>query len=265
MGAAVLYRCRSGFSRERRGFGSRGGYSRLKPLLQRPRRTRGLGFTLIEVLVALAIMAVMAVMTWRAIDGMTRAQAATQRHADEVLALQAGLGQWRADLDAMMAWPDENGAMPAGAAGRRSLAWDGRVLRLTRMLTDTPAAGLRVVAWTRRADGGQWLRWQSPPLASQAAWIAAWNAAAQWGQGAAAPGPQAGGAQAVAIATLESWQLLYYRNNAWTNPLSSGTDGLGNDNALPDGVRLVITLAPGQALAGALQVDWVRPDFGGAQ
>ena len=40
------------------------------------------GFTLIEVLVALAIMAVMAVMSWQAIDGMTRTQERARTHAE---------------------------------------------------------------------------------------------------------------------------------------------------------------------------------------
>jgi len=228
----------------------------------KPRSLRG--FTLVEVLVALAIMALMAALTWRGIDGMVRAQAVTRRHSDDVLALQAGLTQWRADLDALMSWPGDTGVMPTGPAGRRSLAWDGSVLRITRMLTDTPDAGLRVVAWTRRDSDGQWLRWQSAPVLSQTAWIAAWNAAASWGS-SAAQGALPGGAQAVAVAALEDWRLLYFRNNAWTNPLSSGAQGLDNTNALPDGVRLTLTLAPGQSLAGPVQIDWVRPDFGGAQ
>lgn len=223
------------------------------------------GFTLVEVLVALAIMAIMAALTWRGIDGMTRAQTATSRYTDDVLALQAGLTQWHADLDALMSWPGPDGAIPStGAAYRRSLAWDGSVLRLTRMLTDTPDAGLRVVAWTRRGGDGQWLRWQSPPVLSQSAWIAAWDAAGRWGQ-TAPQGALPGGAQAVAIAGLQDWQLLYFRNNAWTNPLSSGAEGVNNTNALPDGVRLTITLAPGQSLSGPMQIDWVRPEFGAAQ
>jgi general secretion pathway protein J len=216
------------------------------------------------VLVALVIMALIAALSWRGIDSMTRAQAVTQRATDEVLTLQAGLAQWRADLNAMMNWPTESGVPPAGAAGSRSLAWDGSVLRITRMLTDVPAAGLRVVAWTRRAADGQWLRWQSAPVRTQGAWIAAWEQAAGWGQ-AAAQDALPGGAPPVAIAVLQGWQLLYFRNNAWTNPLSSGAEGADNTNALPDGVRLVIDLAPGQSLSGPVQIDWVRPDFGGAQ
>ena len=63
------------------------------------------GFTLVELLVALGILSVIAVLSWRGIDSMTRAQQLTQQHGDQVLALQAGLAQWRADLDALMSWP----------------------------------------------------------------------------------------------------------------------------------------------------------------
>jgi general secretion pathway protein J len=38
-----------------------------------------------------------------------------------------------------------------------------------------------------------------------------------------------------------------------------------NPNAanLPDGVRLVLVLPPGQAISGKLTRDWIRPNFGG--
>ena len=225
------------------------------------------GFTLIEVLVALSIMAVIAVLTWRGIDGMARAQESTRAYTDDVLALQAGLAQWRTDLDAMMSWPAaptvQGTPQPTETASQRSLAWDGNTLRITRTSAGDAAAGLRVVAWTRRPASGQWLRWQSAPVQSQNAWAAAWEAAARWGQSGGTA--EAGAGQAVRIAAALDWQLHYFRNNAWTNPLSSGAASGTETHTLPDGMRLFITLAPGQALAGPLIVDWVRPDFGGAQ
>ena len=224
------------------------------------------GFTLIELLVALSLVAVIAVLSWRGIDAMARAQQSTQQHTDEVLALQAGLAQWRADLDALMSWPAAPaapGQPPAsGPASQRSLAWDGRTLRITRSDAGDATAGLRVVAWTRQPTSGQWLRWQSPPLTSQAAWAAAWDAAARWSQ-AGGDGAPAGGASVVVVARALDWQLHYFRNNAWTHPLSSGAESGSATHVLPDGVRLFLTLAPGQALAGPLVLDWVRPDFGG--
>ena len=156
-----------------------------------------------------------------------------------------------------------DGALYTSNRGISFQPGDGSVLRITRMLTDTPAAGLRVAAWSRRAGDGQWLRWQSAPVRSHHAWLDAWDAAARWAQNGAPPGPQPGGAQAVALLAALDWQLHYYRANAWINPLSSASAGLGDTHALPDGVRLMITLAPGQSLAGPMVVDWVRPDFGG--
>ena len=222
------------------------------------------GFTLIEVLVALSIMAVIPLLTRRGIDRKARAQESTRAYTDDVLALQAGLAQWRTDLDAMMSWPAaptvQGTPQPTETASQRSLAWDGNTLRITRTSAGDAAAGLRVVAWTRRPASGQWLRWQSAPVQSQNAWAAAWEAAARWGQSGGTA--EAG---AVRIAAALDWQLHYFRNNAWTNPLSSGAASGTETHTLPDGMRLFITLAPGQALAGSLIVDWVRPDFGGAQ
>ena len=224
-------------------------------------RRRKAGFTLIEVLVALSLLAVMAVLSWRGIDGITRAQAATQRYTDEVLTLQAGLGQWRADLDAMMVWPTPAGADAARLPPQHSLVWNGSLLRITRQDSGEPGAGLRVVAWARREVDGRWLRWQSQPVRSHAAWDAAWQAAEGWGR---APVPvAAGGAQAVEVATLQDWQLFYYRNNAWSHPLSSAAEGAQNTQALPDAVRLNLTLAPGQSLSGPVVLDWVQPGYGG--
>jgi general secretion pathway protein J len=229
----------------------------MRAALAPPRAVKG--FTLIELLVAISVMALMAVLSWRGLDGMTRAQTQLQQRADEVLTLQAGVNQWGTDLDAIVQLPQ----MPA-------LDWDGRALRMTRR-SAAPVAGnpaqpgvlqdtVRVVAWSRRdVDGaGQWLRWQSPPLNTRGDVQTAWALAAQWAQN---PG-DAEKKREVRVALLSQWQVFFYRGGAWTNPLSSVGTGTP-DLTIPDGVRVVLTLPPGQAISGTLTRDWARPTLGG--
>ena len=227
------------------------------------------GFTLVEVMVAIGIMALMAMLSWRGIDGMTRSQATTQAYVDEVQTLQTGLAQWGADLDATLQ------LQPAQQIN--AIDWDGRALRLTRRSSNAEDNGLLVVAWTRRlVDGtGQWLRWQSPPLRSRAALTEAWQRAGLWAQN---PGDEEKKRE-VAITPLDQWQIFYFRNDAWSNPQSSagavlpsipasgaaGTVVTVSSQPIPDGVRLVLTLPPGQALSGTLTRDWVRPTLGGGK
>lgn len=222
------------------------------------------GFTLIELLVAIGVMALMAGLSWRGLDGMARTQTQVQLRADGVLALQAGLAQWGADLDAMVELPPTQ-----TQAQLPPLDWDGRGLRITRRSTVAPGGGLLVVAWARRnVDGtGQWLRWQSRPLQTRAELQSAWERAAQWAQN---PGDEEKRGE-VRITPLEQWQVFYFRSDAWTNPLSSDSaapaaaQAAANALTLPDGVRLVLTLPPGEAIGGTLTRDWVRPTVGGGK
>ncbi len=209
------------------------------------------GFTLVELLVALAVMAMMAVMGWSALDSMQHTNARTQAHSDAVLTLDAALTQWSADLDALAEHPTT-----------RAIDWDGRALRITRRHSADPAEGVLVVAWTRaqRAGTDQWLRWQSAPVRSRQAWQAAWQAAADWAQSPS----DAARRQEVVLAPLTQWQIYYFRGGAWSNPLSSSgsTAAAGSSAAqlahIPDGVRLVLTLPSPHPLAGTLTRDWAR-------
>ena len=230
------------------------------------------GFTLVELLVALFAMALLAVMSWRGLDGMARAQAQTQERADAVLTLQVGLAQWAADLDALVQLPQVT-----------AIDWNGRVLRLTRRSTASPTDGVLVVAWTQRAN--RWMRWQSPPLTQRGDVADAWQRADIWSSN---PGDEEKRYE-VAVAPLDEWQIFYFRADAWTNPLSSdattaaavpaaATAAAAAASApvaaaaaapatplIPDGVRLVLTLPAGGALAGKLTRDWVRPIVGGGK
>lgn len=219
------------------------------------------GFTLVELLVAMFALALLAIMSWRGLDGMTRAQALTEARADEALTLQVGLAQWGADLDALVQQPQ----VPA-------IEWNGRVLRLTRRSTAAATDGLLVVGWSRRVvDGrGMWLRWQSPPVVTRGEHEAAWQQADIW---AANPGDEQTRHE-VAVVPLDDWQIFFFREDAWTNPLSSDIRG-GPPAAtpvagktipiVPDGVRLVLNLPPGTSISGTLTRDWVRPTLGASR
>ncbi len=242
------------------------------------------GFTLIELMVALAIMALLALLSWRGLDGMARAQSQLRERTDSVLTLQTGLAQWSSDLDTVV----ETGLVSA-------MDYDGRVLRLTRRDTSAGDSPVRVVGWARRMIEGQnqgrgsWTRWQSPPVRSRADLLDAWGRVQAWAQNASSADQQ----REVAIAGLDQWQIFFYRNDAWSNPLSSAnaaSNAANNSNALassaagdggvvssstnanntaiavqPDGVRLVLTLSAGQALSGVISKDWVRPVIGGGK
>jgi general secretion pathway protein J len=227
------------------------------------------GFTLVELLVALFVMALLATLSWRGLDGMVRAQTATESRSDEVLTLQVGLAQWSADLDAIETLP-----------GTKAIDWNGRVLRLTRRSTAAVTDGVLVVGWTRRDVNGTptWLRWQSAPVTTRSDLEQAWQRADLWSQN---PGDE-DRAREVAIGPLEDWQIFYFRENAWTNPQSSDVTStsialtqatgarlnvagtpLADSAQLPDGVRIVLTLPAGRAISGVVTRDWVRPQLGG--
>ena len=147
-------------------------------------------------------------------------------------------------------------------------SWDGTRLAVT---ASAPDEGPVVVAWTRRAtnNGAQWLRWQSPPVRTRAQWQEAWAQAAQW---ARTPG-DAERRYEVALIPIDGWQVFYYRGGSWSNALSSagtpqGTapgvaQGADPSSAIPEGIRLQLTLSPGGALSGQLVRDWVSPLVGG--
>ncbi|MBS0293366.1 MAG: prepilin-type N-terminal cleavage/methylation domain-containing protein [Proteobacteria bacterium] len=224
-------------------------------------KARACGFTLVELLVAIAVMALLAIVSWRGLDGMVRAQQQTRERADAVLALQTIMDQWGADLDALQA-----------VERTEPMAWDGQVLRLTRRSMRQPDEGAVVVAWALRSVDGQaqWLRWQSAPVRTRGEWTDAWTRAAQW----ARTPSTAERRQETVLMPLAGWQLFFYRGGAWANALSTNTagsqpqtpGGLGNAAAsIPDGVRLQLTLPEGGALSGVITRDWVSPLLGGGK
>lgn len=223
------------------------------------------GFTLVEVLVALVVMSLMALLSWQGIDGMAKASSQHRARSDDVAAIQTALLQWRTDLDHMI---DASQTPPAALAGSTSngstakaIEFDSRVLRITRRFAGDE---MRVIAWGSRsvdsANGStrRFLRWVSEPVRTRGQWQAAWDQAARWGQNPS----EADRAQETGVLNIDEWQIFYYRNDSWSNPLSQ-TGSAFQSSAQPDGVRLILQLAPGQQPGGKLSLDWVQPTRAG--
>jgi general secretion pathway protein J len=236
------------------------------------------GFTLVEVLVALLIMAVMAVMAWQGVDGIARSRTISQSRMEQTLRLNTVIAQWDQDLTSIQ----DTTVVPL------SLSCDGTSVRLTRRTPD----GLQVVAWSARSDdsGQSWVRWASPPATTVAALQDDWLRSLQL------QGNEPGSLRA--LTGLSGWKVYFYQGNAWANCQSTGdlaaspsagaaqsatpsaapsaaasgaANGAGNGaanpasapaaavvparTALPQGVRIVLSFAPGSGIEGDLTRD----------
>lgn len=186
------------------------------------------GFTLVEVLVALALMATMAVMAWRGIDGMLRTREISQQSLVFSERLQTVMAQWELDLQNVQANSSELSA----------LAFDGNQLLLTRR----QRGGMQVVAWSLREQ--RLYRWASPVVTTQAALGEAYARSRQ--------ALQQDAQLVVALDGVAGWQLYYYRNNAWSNAQSSDDVNSEGSRVLPSGVRLQLEFVPGSGRDGTL-------------
>ena len=97
------------------------------------------GFTLVEVLIALALMAVMGGLSWQGLDSLLRSRSAVQAEHARSTVLGTVLAQWRADLNAAITLP--------GMGKDSGIDWDGRVLRITRRSTEVNADGSDTGMW----------------------------------------------------------------------------------------------------------------------
>lgn len=204
---------------------------------------RNHGFTLIEVLVALVIMSVMAMMSWRGIDAIMRTRDISQTKLEQTMRLQTVLAQWQQDLQSVQ----DVGTIPA-------LRFDGATLRMTR----SRPAGVQVVAWSMR--DGAWQRWESTVSSNFNDLLASYQYSLQLQD--KSPG------LVRAIEGVNAWQLYFYRGNAWSNAMSSDDAAAspsaaasavaGSDSppprrvALPTGVKFTMQFSQGGAWSGTL-------------
>ena len=125
---------------------------------------RAAGFTLVEVLVALVIMAILSAMAFRGIDAVMHAKDNALAATDRTLKLNTGMSQFEYDVSQIV----NTNVLP------QAIMFDGATLRVARR---TPQ-GIQLVLWT--LQDRRWQRWASGSYIHMSELTDAWMRTQQW-------------------------------------------------------------------------------------
>lgn len=195
-------------------------------------------FTLVEVMVALALMGLMSAMAYKGVSAMLTAQSTIEQSTESTAAMQRALAQWSQD------WTSA-----AGVLMRPGPHFTGNAVRMVR----GHSAGVgQVIAWKSGPTGLQRLAWPPAPVPDQLS--AQWDATWQWIQQSSTARPAQVQGQ---TASVDNWPMLgdmnlhYHMEAAWTNPFNTDTS-----DGWPDAVRLDLKSPHGRVV-----LDWRNPNI----
>ena len=127
-------------------------------------RRRHAGFTLVEVMVALMIMAILAAMAFRGMEALVRAKNSALLSTDRTLKLNTGMSQFEYDISQVI----DSKVLP------QPLMFDGATLRMARRTPD----GVQLVLWS--LQDRRWQRWASGSYVHVSELTDAWMRSQQW-------------------------------------------------------------------------------------
>jgi general secretion pathway protein J len=197
-------------------------------------RRRTSGFTLVEVMVALVIMALLAALAMRGMDALMRAKESALASTDRTLKLNTGMSQFEYDMSQVV----DSKVLP------RAIMFDGATLRIARR---TPE-GIQLVLWT--LQDRRWQRWASAPVIHMSELTEAWMRSQQWGS--------ISGNAITVLENVDDFQV-YVCNPAtiatsgcsWNNVQSTqgatqgGPPGQPAQALQPDGIKITLKLPEG--------------------
>ncbi len=207
------------------------------------------GFTLIEVLVSLLILAVLSATAWKGMDSISTARQVADGNLKQTLRLQSVITQFEADMGQIMDVQIVDG-----------MQFDGAHLRLTRRIGE----GMQVVTWYVQRN--RLLRWASPVTTKvgelQRYWLSSYQLQGR------EPGTL------TALKGVERWQVYCFRGGSMSScqstgdvartvqsiPVGGATGAAAvpsQRQALPGAVRCQMTLGEGSGFAGTLTRDVV--------
>jgi general secretion pathway protein J len=205
------------------------------------------GFTLIEVLVSLLILAVLSATAWKGMDSISTARQVADGNLKQTLRLQSVVTQFEADMGQVMDTQIVDG-----------MQFDGAHLRLTRRSGE----GMQVVTWYVQRN--RLLRWASPVTTKvgelQRYWLSSYQLQGR------EPGTL------TALKGVARWQVYCFRGGSMSSCQSTGdvvkaapaipaggATGAAavpsQRQALPNAVRCQMTLGEGSGFAGTLTRD----------
>jgi general secretion pathway protein J len=162
--------------------------------------TRRAGFTLVEVMVALLIMAILAALAFRGIDALTRAKESALLSTDRTLKLNTGMSQFAYDISQVV----DSKVLP------QPVMFDGATLRVARRTPD----GIQLVLWT--LQDRRWQRWASGSYVHMSELTDAWMRSQQW--------EAIGGNAITVLDNVDAFQVYV------CNPAQLGTSGCSWNN-----------------------------------